>query len=286
VNLEHFKKAFTKWQKDRGARTAAALAFFTVLSLSPLLLLALSVVGLVYSGQEARTQLLERIQTDIGPAAVQVVQPIIENAARPGSGIMGSILGTLLVLFSASALFAQWDQSINDLWEVPDPESTGIIGFIRAKIYHMVIALVAAALFLASMSVSVASAFARQYLPMPPVLFSVLEYSLSFLMLSAVIALMFKELPRTTIEWSDVLKPAAVTSVLFLVGKAGLNFYFGFTAAGSSYGAAGSLVILLMWLFYTGQIMLLGASYSYVYAHEAGSLKGQGVKAVDLPTIA
>lgn len=270
--LAILKEALEKWSKDRGTRTAGALAFFTVLSLSPLLLLSVSVAGILFSDGDAKAQLIDRIASDIGPAGAQLVEPMLKSNAVAGKGIVGSIISLVILGVGASGLFGQLQQAFNDIWRVPEPEKTGIAGAILAKLSSMLVALVAACALLASMALSVISATLKDSLPLPPVALKALDGLLSLFFMSFVIALLFKKIPRIQISWRDALPPALLTALLFVVGKIGLGIYFAQTAAGSAYGAAGSLFVVLLWLFYIWQILLFGAEVCYVYAHRQGSL--------------
>jgi membrane protein len=273
MSVDLLKKAFKKWGQDRGARTAAALAFFTVLSLSPTLLLSLSVAGIIYSGNEARARLISTLQSEFGQEAVQVVTPLIEKATQPGSGVTGSIVSLVFLGLGASGLFGQLEQAFNDIWKVPETEGGGIKAAILAKLASITVAMVAAIVLLLSISLSVASSHLGGLLELPNAVVPLFDHGLSLLFVTAVVSLLFKKIPRVRIQWSDVATPAFLTTVLFLLGKIGLSYYFAVTAAGSAYGAAGSLIVILLWLFYLFQILFLGAEYCYVYTHEKGSLR-------------
>jgi membrane protein len=271
LDVSTLKEAFQKWGADRASRTAAALAFFTVLSLSPLLLLSLSVAGMVFSDAQAKQQLLSTVESAVGTAGVSAITPMLESATQPGKGLLGSIVSLLLLAFGASGLFAQVQLAFNDIWKVPDPEGGGWKDAVLSKLSSLAVAFLAATLLLASMSVTIVLSFVKEQFNLPGFLLPLIDHGVSLLLLSAVLALVFRNIPQLEIAWGDVGSPALLTAFLFVLGKVGLGFYLGSGTAGSPYGAAGSLFLLLLWLFYIGQIVLFGAECSYVHAHRRGS---------------
>lgn len=269
--LELLKEAYKKWGEDRASRTAAALSFFTALSLSPLLLLSLSLAGMFFSGGHAKEQLMSSIQNTVGSAGVEAITPMLESASKPGKGLSGTILSFFLLALGASGLYAHVQQAFDDLWKVPPSEGGGIKQAVLSKISSLAATLVAATFLLGSMGLTVAVAFVKTRLPLPAPLLALLDFGGSILVFALVLALVFREIPQTDIAWGDVLGPGLFTAVLFVLGKLALGLYLGSGAAGSAFGAAGSLFVLLLWLFYIGQIVLFGAEVSYVYAHKYGS---------------
>ena len=263
--IELLKKSWARFGKNRGARTAAGLAFFAVLSLSPILLLAVSVAGMVFSGPEAQANLLSSIESSLGPQALQAVEPLLKNAADSEKGILGTVVSLVLLLLGASGMFAQLQQALDDLWEVPEVEGGGLKATIMGKLSSMLIAFFSAVVFLGSLLVSLATGYLGEKLHLPQIVLGLLDLLVSFALLVMIVTLIYCKIPRLEIPWRQVLLPATFTAALFVVSKIVLGFYFSYTSAGSAYGAAGSLVVLLSWFFYVAQILLLGAELSYVY---------------------
>ncbi|HIB65873.1 MAG TPA: YihY/virulence factor BrkB family protein [Phycisphaerales bacterium] len=268
---ELLKKSWARFGKNRGARTAAGLAFFAVLSLSPILLLAVSVAGMVFSGAEAQANLLSSLETSLGPQALKAVEPLLKNAADSGKGFLGTVISSVLLLLGASGMFAQLQQALDDLWGVPEVEGGGLKATIMSKLSSMLIAFLSAVVFLGSLLVSLATGYLGERLALPSAVLGLLDLVVSFAVLVMIVTLIYSQIPRIDIEWRQVLVPATFTAALFVISKIVLGFYFSYTGAGSAYGAAGSLVVLLLWFFYVAQILLLGAEVSYVYTQQPDS---------------
>ena len=227
--------------------------------------------GVVFSGAEAQANLLSSIETSLGPQALQAVEPLLKNAADSGKGMLGTIVSTVLLLLGASGMFAQLQQALDDLWGVPEMEGGGLKATVMGKLSSMFIALLSAAVFLGSLMVSLATGHLGELLSLPKLVLDLLDLVVSFALLVMIVSLIYSKIPRIEIEWRQVLVPATFTAALFVVSKIVLGFYFSYTSAGSAYGAAGSLVVLLSWFFYVAQILLLGAEVSYVYTQEPES---------------
>jgi membrane protein len=274
--LDLFKESAEKWIQDKCPQLGAALAYYTVFSLAPLVLVLLAIFGLIFgSSEQAREKITDQLRYFIDPSGVKVIQDIATNASSPKGGILATAIGIMVGVFGASGVFGQLQDALNTIWEVkPKPEG-GIWAFVRARFLSF--AMVGGICFLLLVSLTVESliqGFGRYFQSMFPG-GHFLALAVFFLFDLAVIlllfAMIFRYLPDARIAWHDVWIGAALTTVLFAIGKLALGLYLGSGAAGSAYGAASSLITLLLWIFYSAQIMLFGAEFTRVYADSYGS---------------
>ena len=248
------------------SQLGAALAYFTVFSLAPLVLVLLAVFGLIFgSSEQAQLKITEQLQYFIDPSGVKVIQDIAANASKPHSGIIATTIGIVLALFGASGVFGQLQDALNTIWGVRPKPGGGIIGFIRTRFLSFAMVGGVCFLLLVSLTVETLLRGLRQYLQnlMPGGDIVALTLFLLFDMAVVVLlfAMIFRYLPDAKIEWRDVWEGATLTAVLFALGKFALGFYLGSGAAGSAYGAASSLITLLLWIDYAAQILLFGAEF-------------------------
>jgi membrane protein len=263
-------------------RLAAALAFYTTLSIPPILLIGLGLAGQVLGGQfteqELQRQLVEQFRRLLGTQgaeAADALAAILQNADRPGGGLIATVAGLVTLGFGATGAFVQMQDALNTIWEVtPDPER-GLRGLVVDRLVSFALALSIGFLMLVSLLISTALALLDEYLQgMFPGAASVMQALNFFLSLAVILMLfstMFKFVPDVKIDWGDVWIGALVTALLFTVGKWAIGLYLGNSAIASTYGAAGSLVILLLWVYYSSSIFFLGAEFTHVYARRYGS---------------
>ena len=269
-------KTWTEWNEDEAPRLGAALAYYTVLSLAPLLILMIAIAGLLFGEEAARGQLLTQIEDMVGREGGAAIQTMVQNASKPGSGILASIIGFAVLLFGASTVANELKLSLNQIWDVdPNANGSGVKQMVKQRSKALMVVLGCGFLLLVSLAVSstlaAAGTFMAHYLPLPEVVLHVFNLLLGIMVITGVFAFMFRYLPDVDIQWSDVWLGALFTSVLFGIGKFAIGLYLGKASFGSSYGAAGSLVIVLVWVYYSSQILFFGAEFTQVYAETHGS---------------
>ena len=273
------KASATDFMEDQCPTMAASLAYYTIFSLPPLLILILTLVGAVWDPITIREAITGQFEEMVGTEAAREVHTMIENANRPGSGgIATTVAGIAALLFGATGAFIQLQDALNRAWEVqPDPKQGGVKNFIVKRLFSFGMILAVAFLLLVSLVLSAAlSAFGSMLSDLLPgevssVALWVVNFGLSLLIISVLFAAMFKILPDATIAWRDVWVGAIATALLFVAGKFGIGFYLGQSDPGQAYGAAGSLAILLLWIYYSGLILLFGAEFTQVWAERRGS---------------
>lgn len=270
------KETVSEWNKDKASRLAAALAYYAIFSLSPLLIIVIAIAGSVFGEEAARGEIVGQIQGLVGKEGAEFIQAGIENAAKPqAGGGFASLISIGILLFGASGLFAQLQDALNTIWEVqPHPEQ-GLASFIRTRFLSFSMVLGIGFLLLVSLVVSAGVAAVVSYLsnvvPAIASLLQVTNFILNFVTTTVLFGLIYKFLPDVKITWSDVLIGAAITSLLFALGRYLLGLYLGNSSFSSTYGAAGSLVVILAWVYYAAQILFLGAEFTQVYARRYGS---------------
>jgi membrane protein len=269
------KTSAVKWMEDKCPQTGAALAYFTVFSLAPLVLILLAFFGLFFGSEHARDKIIEQLQYMIDPSGIKVIKDIAASAAKPRSGIVATIVGVVVGLFGASGVFGQLQDALNTIWGVKAKPGTGLWTFLRARFLSF--AMVAGVCFLLLVSLIVESilrafsAYLQNLLPGGHILALSLFFVLDLGAVILLFAMIFRFLPDVKIAWNDVWIGASLTAVLFVIGKFLLGLYLGSGAAGSAYGAASSLITLLLWIYYSAQILLYGAEFTHVYASTYGS---------------
>jgi membrane protein len=270
------KQTFQEWLQDKVPQLGAALAYYTVFSLAPLILVLLALVGVVFRNDPAGAwdKITQQMIYFLDPSAVQVVQNIAEKASQPGKSTIATIIGIALALFGASGVFGQLQDALNTIWGVKARPGRGIWGFLRSRFLSF--AMIAGVCFLLLVSLAVEamlkafSQYVQSVLPGGIVVALTVYLIFDFAVVVLLFAMIFKVLPDVEIQWRDVWIGAVMTAILFGLGKWLLGFYLGSGAAGSAYGAASSLITLLLWVYYSSQILLFGAEFTQVYAARAG----------------
>ncbi len=262
-----FKRTFNRFFAEDTFEMGAALAYYTVFSLAPLVLIAISIAGMVFGQQAAEGQISQQIESAVGPTVAQAIQEMLKNARESGSSTTASIIGVVVLLLAASGVFVQLQSALNKIWRVPPQESGGVWSWIKNRLLTFAMVLAIGFLLLVSLIVSTAIAAASSYLaPGETTLSMLINQVVSFVTITVLFALIFKYLPDRHVQWRDVWIGAALTALLFVVGKYLLGLYLGQKSVTSAYGAAGSLVLILMWVYYASQILLFGAQFTQVYA--------------------
>ena len=270
------KQTFQEWLADKAPQLGAALAYYTVFSLAPLILVVLAIVGVIFRDDPAGTwnKITEQMSYFLDPSAVQVVQSIAQKASEPGKSTIATIIGVALAILGASGVFGQLQDALNTIWGVKAKPGGGIWGFLRNRFLSF--AMVAGVCFLLLVSLTLESLlkafshYVQTVLPGGIVVALAVYFIFDFAVVVLLFAMIFKFLPDVEIQWRDVWIGAVITTILFGIGKWLLGFYLGSGAAGSAYGAASSLITLLLWVYYSSQILLFGAEFTQVYAARAG----------------
>ena len=259
------RRAFAAWSEDYAPSMGAALAYYALFSIAPLLLIVTGVAGLVFGAQAARGELFGQLAGLMGDDAARAVEGLLAHASRPASGIVAMALGGVTLLLGASTVFNELQSDLDRIWR--SPAAAGGVGrLLRTRLLGFALILVVALLLIGSLAASaLISALAETWAA------HLADAALSAGLLTLGFALVYKIVPRVRIAWRDVWLGAAVTAALFVVGKTLIGLYLGRTAPGSVFGAAGSLVVLMIWVYYSAQIFLLGAEFTRLYAHERGS---------------
>jgi len=266
-------EAFSDWQEDGASRLAAALAYYAVFSLAPTVIIAVSVAGYILGQGRAEQELLSQVETWLqSEEAVRQVQRILDNASQAGS--TGTILGIGGLIFGATVFFASLQDALNIIWEVKPKGHGPILGFLkkRAISFLMIIGLgvLVIASLVSSTVLTALGGYFEEIIPLPAGWLQLANLVVSFVLITVLFGAVYKILPDARIAWSDIWIGAGVTSFLFVVGAFGLSVYFAFSTVGSAYGAAGTLIVIIVWIYWSSQIILFGAEVTQVYANRFG----------------
>ncbi|HEX2055274.1 MAG TPA: YihY/virulence factor BrkB family protein [Nitrospiraceae bacterium] len=269
------KQTFTDWSNDKVPRLGAALAYYTVFAIVPLLIIIIAIIGLVFGEEAAQSYIFDQIAGLVGEQSANAIKDMIHRADKPSTGIIATVIAAVTLLFGASGLFGQLQDALNTIWGVEPKPGRGIWGLIKDRFLSFMAVLGTGFLLLVSLVLSAALAALGKWfggwLPAPEVVLQALNFLISFGVITALFAMMFKLLPDAKVAWSDVWVGAAITALLFTLGKFLIGLYLGKSDVGSAYGAAGSLVIVLLWVYYSAQILLFGAEFTQVYANTSGA---------------
>lgn len=268
------KETYQQWSNDKASRLAASLSFYTMLSISPLLVLAVAVAGFVFGTSMAQQQLIDQIRNLAGEQGAQAAQTMLENAAQPDVASVAGLIGLATLLWGASNVFNQLHESMNMIWNVERKPGLGIVANVLSRVLSFSLVLAIGFLLLVSLVVSAVlsamGAYFSALLPGGDLVWQAVNFVVSLGVITLLFALMYKYLPDVRVAWRDVWLGAFVTALLFVIGKQLLGFYLGRQSFGSTYGAAGSLVVLLVWVYYSAQIFFFGAEFTQVYATRYG----------------
>jgi membrane protein len=278
--LDSVKGAASGWVADRASSMGAALSYYTVFSIAPLLVIVIAVAGIVFGADAARGAIVEQLQGLLGDDAARTIQEVLTNVSEPKKSAVATAIGFLLLLAGATTVFAELQDDLNRIWKVPQrAKPKGAWGWIRARMLSFGMILAIGFLLLVSLVASAAISAVGQWsggmFGAWETLAHGVEIVVSFGLLSALFAVMYRYLPDVRIAWHDVWVGAVATALLFTIGKFLIGLYLGKSSTASTYGAAGSLVVLLLWVYYSAQIFLFGAEFTAAYAHAYGSRRGQ-----------
>ncbi len=269
------KESFQEWKEDDALQLGAALAYYTIFSLAPLLLIVIAVAGLAFGREAVQGRIVEQIDQLVGQQGAVAIQTMIANVAKHESGVLATVIAGITILFGATGVFAQLQSSLNKIWNVEPKPDRGILGFLKTRVASFGMILGIGFLLLVSLVVSAGVAAVNNYfvslMPAAEVLFQVLSLVISFAVVTLLFAMIFRFLPDAKVAWRDVWIGAAVTSVLFAIGKELIGLYLGHSSVASAFGAAGSVIVILVWIYYSTQILFFGAEFTQVYARRYGS---------------
>jgi len=264
-----FRQASSEWVNDNAQRLGASVAFYTLLSLAPVIVIAVAVAAAVYGQEAARGRLSVEIQGIAGPEVARTIQEIIVRAYQPRTGLIATLLGLATLAFGASSVFVELHDAMNTIWEVPLPLDRNhvatITRLIRDRFYSFVTVLGIGFLLLVSLVLNAGLAAMKIALPRPA------TFMILYLLIAVLFAALYKIVPDVRLKWSDVAAGAMITSWLFMIGKQLIGLYFANTGFVSTYGAAGSPIVVLLWVYYSAQLLFWGAEFSKVYAKTIGS---------------
>jgi membrane protein len=273
------KVAFQNWQNDRAPRMGAALDYYIALSLAPTVLILVAIAGLAFGAQAAEGRLVSQIQELVGYEGAAAIQTMIEGARQPFRGIAATVLGLVTVFFAASAVVSELRDAMNTIWRVREDTTSStvrsIFNMVKDRLLSFALVLASGLFLVVSLIVNAWIFAAGKYLnsgaPPPEALVQTTDWVVSFVVLTILFAFIFKVLPQVPLRWGDVAIGAVGTSLLFAAGKFLLGVYLGKAGFANTYGAAGSLVIVLVWVYYSAQVLFLGAEFTRAYACRLGS---------------
>jgi membrane protein len=271
------KAAFADWKDDNAPRLGAALAYYTIFSLAPLLLIAVAIAGLVFGREAAQGRVVEEIGGLLGETGARAIEEVVANARKPSEGVPAAIAGLVALLFGASGAFNELRRAMNTVWEVPEREGGGLKALVKDRLLSFAMVVFIGFLLLVSLLASAALSAMGEvmggFMTEKLRLLQAVNVVVSLGVVTVLFAMIFKFLPdaRPAVAWKDVWIGAFMTAVLFTIGKYGIGLYLGRGTVGSAYGAAGSLLVILVWVYYAAQILFFGAELTQVYARRHGS---------------
>jgi membrane protein len=271
------KEAYNEWSADNAFRLGASLSYYTVFSIAPLLVLTMAVVGLVFGQEAAQGEIMGQVRGLMGSEVASTIESMVGSSQNRASGIFASVISVLTLLLGASGVFVELQDSMNIIWNAPARQSAGIWAFIKGRLLSFAMVIGIGFLLLVSLVVSAALSGLAEYMtPMLPEPLSgwmlpVIHFSVSLAVIALLFAVMFKVLPDVENRWRDVWPGALITALLFTVGKFAIGLYLGRSGVASSYGAAASFILLLLWVYYSSLILFFGAELTQVYARRAGA---------------
>ena len=275
--------AVSEWFEHRCASKGAALAFYMLFSMAPILLLVIAVAGFFYGAEAAQGQLLGQLKGLMGPKGAEAIQLVLAGARSPDSGLRATIIATLLLIVGATSVFAELKDSLDEIWGVPKPTGSSWWDVIRTRLLSFGLIVVLGFLLMVSLVVSAALAVLQSYVgglwKDATVVLGWVAWLVSFAVIAVLFGVIYKLLPRILLSWRDVTIGALGTAAMFELGKFGIGLYIGNSGVANSFGAAGSTIAMLLWVYYSSQIFFLGAEFARQYAVQLGSLRKSGTEA-------
>ncbi|MFZ1030075.1 MAG: YihY/virulence factor BrkB family protein [Limnoraphis robusta] len=273
--LSLLRETFNEWQQDKVPILAAALSYYMIFSIAPLLILVIAVLGFIVGEQIAQEEVFTKLESLVGGENAVSIQTVLTNQFSPSSNIRATLVAIATILFGATTVFAQLKQALNMIWGVQPKPGRGLKDFIKTRILSIFMVLGIGLILLLSLIISSVlsgtNEILEKYLFIPSFIWSLVDLAISFGLITLLFAQIYRVLPDVKIAWKDVGVGAAMTAVLFIIGKSVISLYLGQSSVASAYGAAGSFVVLLMWIFYSTQIFLFGAEFTQVWSRRYGS---------------
>jgi membrane protein len=269
-----FKEAATAWVDDRASSMGAALAFYTAFSLAPLLVIVIAIAGAIYGVDAARGAVVEQLGAVLGSVAADALEKLLISAAVEHRGFTAAIIGVVVLVIGATTVLVELEDDLNQIWKVPPRQGSGILALLRARLLSFALILGIGFLLVVSLLIGGVLAWLAQFWRISvsnAILIVVLDFALAVGLFTLLFAMLYKWLPAVDIAWRDVWAGALVTAVLFNLGRLAIGFYIGKSAIASTYAAAGSFVVLLLWLYYSAQIFLFGAEFTWAHAKRHGA---------------
>lgn len=277
--LTVLKCAVTEWLAHRASSKGAALAYYTLFSMAPILVLVIAVAGFFYGAEAAQGQLLAELRDLVGPQGADTIQAILAGAQNKETGLFATIVATGLLIVGATTVFSELKDSLDEIWGIPAPPDAGIWGTIRTRLLSFGVILVLGFLLMVSLVVSAATTVVEKWIggvwQDAAIIVGWFASAFGFLVIATLFGVIYKLLPRVKLSWKDVAIGALGTAAMFTLGKFGIGLYIGNSGATDSFGAAGSLIALLLWVYYSAQIFFLGAEFARQYALQMGSLRNK-----------
>lgn len=269
--------AVSEWLDHRASSKGAALAFYTLFSLAPILVLVIAVAGFFYGAEAAQGQLLSELRGLVGKQGAETIQAILAGAQNKETGRFATIVASILLFVGATTVFAELKDSLDEIWDVPKPTQAGVWNVVRTRLLSFGLILVLGFLLMVSLVVSAGLAVVERYIggmwKEAALILGWVASGISFLVIATLFGVIYKLLPKIKLSWHDVTIGALGTAAMFTLGKFGIGLYIGNSGAADSFGAAGSLIALLLWVYYSAQIFFLGAEFARQYALKMGSLR-------------
>jgi membrane protein len=269
---------FFEWLDDQGPMLGAALAYYTVFSMAPLLVISIAMAEPLFQKDEVRTEIKHQLDSMLGEEGSKGVLELVDRVQKQESGATASLIGLGMLLIGASGVFGQLKVSLNQIWDVKPKPSNGVIAFVKDRFLSFTMVLgvgfLLLVLLIVSAFISAAQAWFAGIMPLPGFVAQVIDLLVSFGVVTLLFGMIFRVLPDAEIAWYDVWLGAAVTALLFSLGKFAIGMYLGRASVGSTYGAAGTIVIVMLWAYYSAQILLFGAEFTQVYSRSFGSRRG------------
>ena len=269
MHFELLEEAFSAFRRDHASRFGAALAFFIVLSIAPVAVIAIAIAGLMFGRHAAEGVIFHQIAGTLGPATESAVEEMVKSAALPRVGFIATALGVVTLLFGLLGIYEQVDDALNTIWKVDPERRSGVRGKFVSRVRAIALVLgVACLLFIivsADAAIAITGKYAENHLLGGELLWQAAQLVVSAMVLTVLFAIMFRRIPTRKVTWRGVFPGAAFTALLFIIGKFALGLYLGKAAVGSSYGAAGSLVVVLLWAYWSAQIFFFGLEFTHVF---------------------
>lgn len=285
IFFDLLKETFTDWNEDHAPRLAAALAYYTAFSIAPLLVIAIAIAGAVLGQNEVQSQVITMVSQNVSGDAASLVEGMIESAAQPKAGTAAAVLGIITLVLGASGAFGQLQGALDVIWNVEDrPRRGGVVGYLRTNLLNFGLVIFVGFLLLVSLIVNALLASASTWISGfvgAGFVFQIVNLLVAFGVITLLFALIYKVLPNADVAWRDVWVGAAFTALLFSIGRFALSLYLAQSSTTSAYGAAGSFVVILLWVYYSAQILLFGAEFTQVFSLRFGTRKRLGYRPKD-----